>query len=84
GEGSGVRKEEFEKFLLTDGLPDVDLMVRTSGELRISNFFLWQAAYAELVFMDVMWPDFRREHLLQAVLEFQQRERRLGAVGQKI
>jgi undecaprenyl diphosphate synthase len=60
--------------------PDVDLMVRTSGERRLSNFLLWQAAYAELVFDDVLWPDFRREHLFAAIAEFQRRTRRFGAV----
>lgn len=60
--------------------PDVDLLVRTSGELRTSNFLLWEAAYAELVFTDVLWPDFRRGHLFEAVQEFQRRTRRFGTV----
>ncbi len=60
-------------------LPDPDLIVRTSGEYRISNFLLWEIAYSELVFTDVLWPDFRREHLFDAVREFQQRERRFGS-----
>jgi undecaprenyl diphosphate synthase len=60
--------------------PDVDLLVRTSGEQRLSNFLLWEAAYAELVFTDVLWPDFRREHLKEAVAEFQRRTRRFGKV----
>ena len=60
--------------------PDVDLMVRTSGEQRLSNFLLWEAAYAELVFTDVLWPDFRREHLKAAVAEFERRTRRFGKV----
>jgi undecaprenyl diphosphate synthase len=60
--------------------PDPDLVIRTSGEYRISNFLLWQLAYSELVFTDVLWPDFRREHLFEAVAEFQRRERRYGRV----
>jgi undecaprenyl diphosphate synthase len=61
-------------------LPDVDLFVRTSGEQRISNYLLWESAYAELVFLQVLWPDFSREHLIEAVREYQRRERRLGGV----
>ena len=60
--------------------PDPDLVIRTSGEYRISNFLLWQIAYSELVFTDVLWPDFRRDHLFEAVAEFQRRERRYGRV----
>ena len=60
--------------------PDPDLMVRTSGEFRISNYLLWEIAYSELVFTDVLWPDFRREHLYEAIREFQQRERRYGGL----
>ena len=62
-------------------MPDPDLFIRTSGEYRISNFLLWEIAYSELVFMDVLWPDFRREHLRDAVREYQQRERRFGQHG---
>jgi undecaprenyl diphosphate synthase len=61
-------------------MPDPDLMVRTSGEYRISNFLLWELAYSELVFTDVLWPDFRRQHLFDAVREYQQRERRYGGI----
>jgi undecaprenyl diphosphate synthase len=61
-------------------MPDPDLVVRTSGEYRISNFLLWELAYSELVFTDVLWPDFRREHLFEAVREFQRRDRRFGAI----
>jgi undecaprenyl diphosphate synthase len=64
----------------TAGLPDVDLLIRTSGEQRISNFLLWQAAYAELIFLDVLWPDFKPEHLSKAIKEFHARERRYGGV----
>ena len=71
----------FERELLTAGVPDPDLLIRTSGEQRISNFLLWQCAYAELVFVDTLWPDFGKEHLEQAVAEFRRRERRYGGVG---
>ncbi len=64
--------------LFTHGMPDPDLVIRTSGEKRISNFLLWQAAYAELVFIDTLWPDFGREHLEMAIGEYQRRERRYG------
>jgi undecaprenyl diphosphate synthase len=71
----------FENELLTAGVPDPDLLIRTSGEQRISNFMLWQCAYAELVFVDTLWPDFGKEHLEQAIAEFRRRERRYGGVG---
>ena len=67
--------------LLTAGVPDPDLLIRTSGEQRISNFLLWQCAYAELVFVDTLWPDFGKDHLEQAIAEFRRRERRYGGVG---
>lgn len=70
----------FESFLDTAGLPDPDLVVRTSGERRTSNFLLWQSAYAEFVFLDVLWPDFGRDHLQAAIEEFAGRERRFGGV----
>jgi undecaprenyl diphosphate synthase len=71
--------EEFIQHQLdTDGLPDPDLLIRTSGELRVSNFLLWQAAYAEFWVTDTLWPDFRRKHLYQAVHDFQHRSRRFG------
>jgi len=68
------------RHLYAPDMPDPDLLVRTSGEYRISNFLLWELAYSELVFTDVLWPDFRREHLFDAVREFQRRDRRFGAV----
>jgi undecaprenyl diphosphate synthase len=67
-------------FLYTAGLPDPDLLIRTSGELRLSNFMLWQLAYAELWITDTLWPDFRRRHLYQAVADYQRRDRRFGRV----
>jgi undecaprenyl diphosphate synthase len=73
-----IDEEYFRKQLDTDGLPDPDLLIRTSGELRISNFLLWQLAYAEFWVTDTLWPDFRRKHLYQAVYDFQHRSRRFG------
>ena len=74
-------EKAFAGFLDTDGIPDPDLLIRTSGEYRLSNFLLWQAAYAELVFTDVLWPDFDKSTLEQAIAEFRSRERRFGAVS---
>ena len=73
--------DAFEAYLDTRDLPDPDLLIRTSGEYRISNFLLWQAAYAELLFVDVLWPDFNRAHLESAISRFHERERRFGAVA---
>ena len=68
-----------ERFLTTAGIPDPDLLIRTSGEKRLSNFLLWQSAYTELVFVDTLWPDFTKQDLEDAIREFQRRERRYGA-----
>ena len=81
----GVKPEKIDekaiaKHLYDPKMPDPDLMVRTSGEHRISNFLLWELAYSELIFTDVLWPDFRREHLFEAVREYQRRDRRFGGV----
>jgi undecaprenyl diphosphate synthase len=73
-----VDESLFSTYLYTAGLPDPDLLIRTSGEMRISNFLLWQMAYTELWITETLWPDFRRRHLFQAVAEFQGRERRFG------
>lgn len=73
-------EEFFPSFLMTTDLPDPDIILRPSGEQRISNFLLWQCAYSEFVFTDVLWPDFTRTHLEQAVAEFAKRDRRYGAV----
>ena len=70
----------FASFLYTAGQPDPDLMIRTSGEMRVSNFLLWQIAYAEIWVTDALWPDFRARHLLEAVLDYQKRDRRYGAI----
>ncbi|MFN8720190.1 MAG: isoprenyl transferase [Rhodospirillales bacterium] len=76
---AAVDEDRFAATLFTAGLPDPDLLVRTSGEKRISNFLLWQIAYAELVFVDTLWPDFGRRDLEDAITEYQRRERRFGA-----
>ncbi|OGD27429.1 MAG: di-trans,poly-cis-decaprenylcistransferase [Candidatus Aminicenantes bacterium RBG_13_63_10] len=74
-------EESFSRFLDTAGLPDPDLLIRTSGECRVSNFLLWQIAYSEIWITKVYWPDFRKIHLLEALVEFQKRERRFGALS---
>jgi undecaprenyl diphosphate synthase len=74
-----LTEKAFAKYLNNSDLPDVDLYIRSSGEYRISNFLLWQSAYAEFVFLDVLWPDFDRRHLWQAITEFTRRHRRFGA-----
>ncbi|KPL18259.1 MAG: UDP pyrophosphate synthase [candidate division Zixibacteria bacterium SM23_81] len=73
-----IDEDLFGKYLYTGGLPDPDLLIRTSGEMRVSNFLLWQIAYTEIYVTDVLWPDFRREHLYRAILDYQNRERRFG------
>jgi undecaprenyl diphosphate synthase len=73
--------EMFARYFYHPELPDPELLIRTSGEMRISNFLLWQIAYTELVVTPVLWPDFRRVHLLQAIVEYQSRERRFGGIG---
>ncbi len=75
-----IDEEMFSSSLYTSGLPDPDLLIRTSGEMRISNFLLWQIAYTELYISQVLWPDFRKEHFYEAVAAFQKRERRYGMV----
>lgn len=72
--------QTMEKALYTRNLPELDLVIRTSGEIRLSNFLLWQAAYAELYFTEILWPDFRRKHLHEAIVEFSRRQRRMGKV----
>ncbi len=76
-----IDERTVDRYLDEPGLPDVDLFIRSSGEQRTSNFLLWQAAYAELAFVDTPWPDFDRRHLWQACLEYAQRDRRFGAAG---
>jgi len=77
-----VDEELFSRYLYTAGQPDPDLLIRTSGELRISNFLLWQIAYAEIWVTETLWPDFRRGELLRAIVDYQKRERRYGRVGE--
>ena len=79
-EGARLDEALFASYLYTAGLPEPDLLIRTSGELRISNFMLWQLAYTEFWVTDTLWPDFRRRHLYEAVRDFQARERRFGRV----
>jgi len=79
-----INQELISAHLTTESIPDPELLIRTSGELRISNFLIWQMAYTELYFTDVLWPDFRREHLFEAVLDYQKRERRFGKTGAQI
>lgn len=79
-----IDQETFKEFLCTRTFPDPELMIRTSGEFRISNFLLYQLAYAELYFTDVRWPDFRKENLYEAIIDFQGRERRFGKTGEQI
>jgi len=79
-----INENTINNHLYTFNLPDVDLMIRTSGEQRISNFLLWQMAYAELYFTDILWPDFRQEHFYDAVIEYQNRERRFGKTSEQI
>jgi undecaprenyl diphosphate synthase len=76
---AAVDEDQFERFLYTAGIPDPDLLIRTSGEKRISNFLLWQCAYAELVFLERLWPDFTRDDLESAITEYHGRDRRYGA-----
>lgn len=79
-----IDEHKFEEKLSTHGIPDPELLIRTSGETRISNFLLWQIAYAELYFSPVFWPDFRKKDLFEAVLNYQRRERRFGMISEQI
>ena len=79
-----ITQDTIADYLCTKGIPDPALVIRTSGEFRISNFLLYQLAYAELYFTPILWPDFRKPHLYQAIVDFQQRERRFGKTGKQI
>lgn len=79
-----IDESAFSNALSTVGMPDPELLIRTSGEQRISNFLLWQIAYAELRFFPIFWPDFRKEHLYEAIIDFQNRERRFGKTSEQI
>ena len=78
--GHPVRPEDLSRYLVTAGIPDPDLLIRTSGEKRISNYLLWQMAYTEFVFTDTLWPDFRREAFRAALEEYASRDRRFGKI----
>ena len=79
-----INEELFSQYLTTKGVPNPELLIRTSGEQRISNFLLWQIAYSELYFTDILWPEFRREDLFEAIYKFQQRERRFGKISEQL
>lgn len=79
-----ITSELFDAYLTTAGIPDPELLIRTSGECRISNFLLWQSAYTEFYFTEILWPDFKKEHLYEAVYDYQNRERRFGMVSEQL
>ena len=81
---AAIDDEVFKQYLCTASIPDPELMIRTSGEYRISNFLLYQLAYSELYFTDVLWPDFRKENLYDALLDYQNRERRFGKTSEQL
>ena len=81
---SDINEKIISENLTTKDVPDPDLLIRTSGEFRVSNFLLWQIAYTEFVVLDVLWPDFSRKHLYKSIREFQNRERRFGKVSSQI
>jgi undecaprenyl diphosphate synthase len=83
-DSSQIVEENFERYLTTYGIPDPELMIRTSGELRISNFLLWQLAYSELYFTELLWPDFGKEDFYRAIIDYQKRERRFGKTSEQI
>jgi undecaprenyl diphosphate synthase len=80
GNSAQISEEDLSRRLYTNGLPDPDLLIRTSGEMRVSNFLLWQIAYAEILVTETLWPDFNRARLLESFVEFQKRERRYGGI----
>lgn len=79
-----IKEDTVSSLLCTAGMPDPELLIRTSGEYRISNFMLWQIAYSELYFTDIFWPDFRRENLYEAIVNYQSRERRFGKTSEQV
>jgi undecaprenyl diphosphate synthase len=83
-QANSITEGDFEKYLTTVGIPDPELMIRTSGELRISNFLLWQLAYTELYFTDILWPDFGKDDFYKAIIDFQKRERRFGKTSEQV
>lgn len=83
-DAASLTKKNISDYLYTEGIPDPDLLIRTSGEYRISNFLLWQTAYTEFYFTDVLWPDFQKEDLLRAISDYQKRERRFGLTSDQL
>jgi undecaprenyl diphosphate synthase len=83
-DAAALDEARFAGFLYTAGQPDPDLLIRTSGEMRVSNFLLWQIAYAEIWVTDTLWPDFRKRHLLEAILDYQKRDRRYGGITEPV
>ena len=81
---ASINENTWQHYLCTGNFPDPELMIRTSGEFRISNFLLFQLAYAELYFTDTLWPDFRKENLYEAIIDYQKRERRFGKTSQQL
>jgi undecaprenyl diphosphate synthase len=79
-----IDEKLFSSYLTTKNIPDPDLLIRTSGELRISNFLLWQLAYSELYFTETHWPDFRKESFYEAIFDYQNRERRFGKTSEQL
>jgi undecaprenyl diphosphate synthase len=79
-----ITDDIFSEYLNTSSIPDPELIIRTSGEMRISNFLLWQLAYSELFFTDILWPDFRKENLYEALIDYQGRERRFGKTSEQV
>ena len=84
GGRSHIEPSDIETHLSTAGIPDPDLLIRTSGDMRISNFLLWKLAYTELHFTDVLWPDFRKKDLYEAIVSYQRRERRFGKTSDQV
>lgn len=83
-DADAISESLISRYLQTASIPDPELMIRTSGEMRISNFLLWQIAYSELYITEVLWPDFRKEHLWEALVNFQKRERRFGKISEQV
>jgi len=79
-----INEEVFSRYLFTAGLPDPDLLIRTSGEFRVSNFLLWQMAYTEIYVTNVLWPDFSEKNLIDAIKDYQNRQRRFGLTQQQV
>jgi undecaprenyl diphosphate synthase len=79
-----ITPQLFSHYLSTSNIPDPELLIRTSGEMRISNFLLWQMAYTELYITEILWPDFRKEHLFEAIIAYQKRERRFGKISEQV